>query len=172
MERTAAAASRTSAPPARRASFEAGDGEEAIRGFESRARLEVSASGVADSLASMDSLRKGREYAVAWELEVWKQAQEAKWTASMRARESERMAALEGEWRRREAQREAEHRRAKESCAATEKRLAGVLRLGHALRHLAPLSLAAHGQTPPRGAQTALALLHRRERAHVREPPS
>jgi centrosomal protein CEP120 len=131
MERTAAAAagtaSRTSAPPARRASFEAGDGEEAIRGFESRARLEVSASGVADSLASMDSLRKGREYAVAWELEVWKQAQEAKWTASMRARESERMAALEGEWRRREAQREAEHRRAKESCAATEKRLAGAL---------------------------------------------
>ena len=133
MERTAAAAagtaSRTSAPPARRAeAVEAGDGEEAIRGEkESRARLEVSASGVADSLASMDSLRKGREYAVAWELEVWKQAQEAKWTASMRARESERMAALEGEWRRREAQREAEHRRAKESCLATEKRLAGAL---------------------------------------------
>ena len=132
MERTAAAAagtaSRESAPfGVRRASFEAGDGEEPIGGFESRARLEVSASGVADSLASMDSLRKGREYAVAWELEVWKQAQEAKWTASMRARESERMAALEGEWRRREAQREAEHRRAKESCAATEKRLAGAL---------------------------------------------
>ena len=41
----------------------------------------------------------------------------------------------------------------------------GVLRLGHALRHLAPLSLAAHGQTLLRGDQTALALLHRNQRA-------
>ena len=72
------------------------------------------AAGVADSMASIDSLRKGREYAVAWELEVWKQAQEAKWTASMRAKESERMSALEGEWRRREAQRETEHRKQRE----------------------------------------------------------
>ncbi len=117
MERAAAAAetvaaSRETAPTPRRASFAAGDGE---------------AAGVADSLASMDSLRKGREYAVAWELEVWKQAQEAKWTATMRAREAERMAALEGEWRRREAQREAEHRRTQDACAATEKRLAGAL---------------------------------------------
>ena len=74
------------------------------------------AAGAADSVASMDGLRQGREYAVAWELEVWKQAQEAKWTASMRARESERMTALEGEWRRREAQREAEHRRVAGEC--------------------------------------------------------
>jgi hypothetical protein len=39
-------------------------------------------------MASIDALRNGREYAVAWELEVWKQAQEAKWTAEMRAREA------------------------------------------------------------------------------------
>ena len=128
MERTAAAAetvaaSRETAPTPRRASFAAGDGEAASAALEARA----SAAGVADSLASMDSLRKGREYAVAWELEVWKQAQEAKWTATMRAREAERMAALEGEWRRREAQREAEHRRTRDACAATEKRLAGAL---------------------------------------------
>ena len=121
MERTAAAAaaaaSRGTAPSPRRASFAAGE-TDAAPPFE---------AGVADSLASMDSLRKGREYAVAWELEVWKQAQEAKWTASMRAREAERMAALEGEWRRREAQREAEHRRTRDAAAATEKRLAGAL---------------------------------------------
>ena len=67
------------------------------------------------------------EYAAAWELEVWKQAQEAKWTASMRARESERMEALEGEWRRREAQRETEHRRASSDAAALEKRLSASL---------------------------------------------
>ena len=90
----------------RRASFAAGE-TDAAPPFE---------AGVADSLASMDSLRKGREYAVAWELEVWKQAQEAKWTATMRAREAERMAALEGEWRRREAQREAEHRRTRDAA--------------------------------------------------------
>jgi len=128
MERTAAAAevvaaSRETAPTPRRASFAAGDGEAASAALEAR----TSTAGVADSLASMDSLRKGREYAVAWELEVWKQAQEAKWTATMRAREAERMAALEGEWRRREAQREAEHRRTQDACAATEKRLAGAL---------------------------------------------
>ena len=82
------------------------------------------AAGVADSIASMDgSLRKGREYAVAWELEVWKQAQESKWTSQMRAREAERMTTLEREWRRREAQREAEHHRAKEENTALEKRL-------------------------------------------------
>ena len=123
MERTAAAAvaSREMAPSAQRASFEAGETGEtrkAAPSFE---------AGAADSQASMDALRGGREYAVAWELEVWKQAQEAKWTASMRAREAERMAALEGEWRRREAQREAEHRRARDAAAATEKRLAGAL---------------------------------------------
>ena len=81
---------------------------------------------VGDSVKS-ETLREGREYAAAWELEVWKQAQEAKWTASMRARESERMEALEGEWRRREAQRETEHRRASSDAAALEKRLSASL---------------------------------------------
>ena len=96
--------------------------------YEQRAQQrDTMAAGAADSVASMDGLRQGREYAVAWELEVWKQAQEAKWTASMRARESERMTALEGEWRRREAQREAEHRRVAGECVASEKALAGAL---------------------------------------------
>ena len=87
------------------------------------------AHGVGESVQSMDGagLRKGKEYAVAWELEVWKQSQEAKWTANMRAKEAERMAALEGEWRRREAQREAEHRRAKEDCSNLEKKLSAAL---------------------------------------------
>ena len=123
MERTAAGVTVVTAERAQTNGQRAG-GEE--QPYEQRAR-ESMAAGVADSIVSMDGLRKGREYAVAWELEVWKQAQEAKWTASMRAREAERMAALEGEWRRREAQREAEHRRVTGECAAVEKKLSGAL---------------------------------------------
>ncbi|DBA79724.1 TPA: hypothetical protein ACH3X1_008393 [Trebouxia sp. C0004] len=44
----------------------------------------------------------------AWELEVWKNAEEVKWRAELRERELERMSGLEGEWRRREATRTAE----------------------------------------------------------------
>ena len=85
------------------------------------------AKSVADSMGGIEDLRKGREYAVAWELEVWKQAQEAKWTAHMRQKETERMAVLEGEWRRREAQRESDHRRMREDTAALEKKLAAAV---------------------------------------------
>jgi centrosomal protein CEP120 len=85
------------------------------------------AKSVADSMGGIEDLRKGREYAVAWELEVWKQAQEAKWTAHMRQKEAERMAVLEGEWRRREAQRESDHRRAREDTAVLEKKLAAAV---------------------------------------------
>ncbi|EFJ47447.1 hypothetical protein VOLCADRAFT_117862 [Volvox carteri f. nagariensis] len=48
------------------------------------------------------------EFEAAWELEVWKKAEEARWRAELRERESQRMLVLESEWRRRERAREAE----------------------------------------------------------------
>ena len=134
MERSAAAAragdaaltSTTPTPAPTAAAVPTPTAAETVPRVEERASASM-AAGVADSMASIDSLRKGREYAVAWELEVWKQAQEAKWTASMRAKESERMSALEGEWRRREAQRETEHRKQREELTALERKLAGAV---------------------------------------------
>ena len=134
MERSAAAAragdaaltSTTPTPAPTAAAVPTPTAAETVPRVEEHASASM-AAGVADSMASIDSLRKGREYAVAWELEVWKQAQEAKWTASMRAKESERMSALEGEWRRREAQRETEHRKQREELTALERKLAGAV---------------------------------------------
>jgi len=51
---------------------------------------------------SEEQLRSQPEYGVAYELEMWKQAEMAKWRAEIRSRELERMSMLEGEWRRRE----------------------------------------------------------------------
>ncbi|GIL42344.1 hypothetical protein Vafri_350 [Volvox africanus] len=48
------------------------------------------------------------EFEAAWELEVWKKAEEARWRAELREREAQRMLVLESEWRRRERAREAE----------------------------------------------------------------
>lgn len=56
---------------------------------------------------SEEQLRSQPEYGVAYELEMWKQAEMAKWSAQMRSRELERMSLLEGEWRRREKLRDA-----------------------------------------------------------------
>ncbi|GFR45270.1 hypothetical protein Agub_g6376 [Astrephomene gubernaculifera] len=48
------------------------------------------------------------EFEAAWELEVWKKAEEARWRSELREREAQRMMVLESEWRRRERAREAE----------------------------------------------------------------
>lgn len=56
----------------------------------------------AQAALSEEQLRSQPEYGVAYELEMWKQAEMTKWRAEMRSRELERMSLLEGEWRRRE----------------------------------------------------------------------
>ncbi|GLI70596.1 hypothetical protein VaNZ11_015526 [Volvox africanus] len=60
------------------------------------------------------------EFEAAWELEVWKKAEEARWRAELREREAQRMLVLESEWRRRERAREAEIAGLKAECLALE----------------------------------------------------
>eukprot|EP00798_Chlamydomonas_sp_ICE-L_P005676 gene5676-3536_t len=62
------------------------------------------------------------EYEAAWELEVWKRAEQVKWRAEMKERESQRMATLEAEWRRREKTREAEVASMKKEYTALDDR--------------------------------------------------
>eukprot|EP00741_Cyanophora_paradoxa_P019096 tig00021122_g18438.t1 len=63
------------------------------------------------------------EYQAAWELEMWKAGEEAKFRAALKEREVERMRALEEEWRRREREREAGAQRREKELAALEARL-------------------------------------------------
>lgn len=63
----------------------------------------------------------------AWELEVWKNAEEVKWRAELRERELERMSGLEGEWRRREAARTAEVSKIKAHYANLDTRTRQIL---------------------------------------------
>ena len=58
---------------------------------------------------------------------MWKQAEMAKWRAEMRAREIERMAMLEDQWRRRERQRDTEHKKLVEEASEVEARLKQLL---------------------------------------------
>ena len=48
----------------------------------------------------------GMEYEVAWQLEMWKRNEEARWQAELRKREAQRMDALESAWRAKEIERE------------------------------------------------------------------
>lgn len=48
------------------------------------------------------------EFEAAWEVEVWKRAEEARWRAELREKEVARLDILEGEWRRRERARDSE----------------------------------------------------------------
>ncbi|KAL6757254.1 hypothetical protein V8C86DRAFT_2629461 [Haematococcus lacustris] len=56
----------------------------------------------------ISTLQQLPEYEAAYQLEVWKKEEELKWRAGLRERESQRMAVLEAEWRKRERLREAE----------------------------------------------------------------
>ncbi|GFH32063.1 uncharacterized protein HaLaN_31217, partial [Haematococcus lacustris] len=56
----------------------------------------------------ISTLQQLPEYEAAYQLEVWKKEEELKWRAGLRERESQRMAVLEAEWRKRERSREAE----------------------------------------------------------------
>ena len=70
------------------------------------------------------SIREGREYAVAWELELWRQAEEAKFHAGLKNLESARLSSLESEFRRRDAARARDARAARAETESLRKKLA------------------------------------------------
>ncbi|KAG2432446.1 hypothetical protein HXX76_008792 [Chlamydomonas incerta] len=67
------------------------------------------------------------EFEAAWELEVWKRGEEARWRSELREREAQRMMVLESEWRRRERAREAEIGALKSEYLGLEERAQQVL---------------------------------------------
>eukprot|EP00736_Rhodelphis_marinus_P003287 Rmarinus@m.9518 len=81
-------------------------------------RKETDAESIS-AVTETTALEETEEYAAAWELEVWKRAEEQRHLSTLRAKEAARMDVLEQEWRKRERQREAAH-------AAKQKRLADV----------------------------------------------
>ncbi|KAL4437320.1 hypothetical protein ABPG75_004459 [Micractinium tetrahymenae] len=69
----------------------------------------------------------GPEFEAAWQLELWKREEEAKWRRELQEREAKRMAALEDAWRRREAEREAEAASLRSEYSALEAKARQVL---------------------------------------------
>ncbi|CAD7696409.1 unnamed protein product [Ostreobium quekettii] len=67
------------------------------------------------------------ELAAAWDLEVWKKAEQARFLADLREREAERMVVLENEWRRREKVREKEAAELRAEHSSMEARLRDML---------------------------------------------
>ncbi|KAK9829775.1 hypothetical protein WJX72_007833 [[Myrmecia] bisecta] len=82
---------------------------------------------VLEEKVQVGALRMTPEYQAAWELEVWKRSEEMRWRAELRERELERMAGLENEWRRREAQRDSELAGLRAEYAALEAKTRMVL---------------------------------------------
>eukprot|EP00887_Chlorella_sp_A99_P007284 scaffold2.g7284.t1 len=67
------------------------------------------------------------ELEAAWELELWKKQEEAKWRGELRDREARRMAALEETWQQREREREAEVAAMRQEYVGLEARARQVL---------------------------------------------
>jgi len=63
------------------------------------------------------------ESAAGWELEMWRQSEEAKFRASLKEKEAQRMQALEDEWKRREREREALFAKKQAELASLETRV-------------------------------------------------
>ncbi|PNH10303.1 Centrosomal protein [Tetrabaena socialis] len=87
----------------------------------SGASREAHGAGGGDASAAA-ALRGLPEFEAAWELEVWKKAEEARWRSELREREAQRMLVLESEWRRRERSREAELGSLRSEYVALEER--------------------------------------------------
>jgi len=66
---------------------------------------------------------RGAEYQAAWEFEVWRAAEEARFRAELKEKEVTRMAALESEWRRHEKARTEEVASLRAECESLQKKL-------------------------------------------------
>ena len=53
----------------------------------------------------VEQITRTQEYASAWEFEVWRSAEEARWRAEMKEKEIARLAYIQKEWKRREKER-------------------------------------------------------------------
>lgn len=60
--------------------------------------------------ASDEDIRRLPEYEMAWEFEMWRRSEEARWLEELKQREAARMSELEADWRKKENQRVAEMR--------------------------------------------------------------
>ena len=75
--------------------------------MEGRAQQAANAVGGGDSGSETDGGgQDAMEYEVAWQLEMWKRNEEARWEAELRKREALRMDELEAAWRAKEIERE------------------------------------------------------------------
>ncbi len=70
---------------------------------------------------------RGAEYEAAWEFEVWRAAEEARFRAELKEKEVTRMAALESEWRRHEKARTEEVASLRAECESLQKKLHATL---------------------------------------------
>eukprot|EP00698_Gefionella_okellyi_P002219 TRINITY_DN12037_c0_g1_i1.p1 TRINITY_DN12037_c0_g1~~TRINITY_DN12037_c0_g1_i1.p1 ORF type:complete len:736 (-),score=190.18 TRINITY_DN12037_c0_g1_i1:23-2230(-) len=83
------------------------------------------APGSPRSLNTADSslMRMQPEYALAWELEMWRKTEETKWREQLQVREAARMRQLEEQFRVRETERDNVTRKAREHCEKLEQDL-------------------------------------------------
>lgn len=59
----------------------------------------------ASASVDVEQITKTQEYASAWEFEVWRSAEEARWRAEMKEKEIARLAYIQKEWKKREKER-------------------------------------------------------------------
>jgi centrosomal protein CEP120 len=77
------------------------------------------AAGLGDAAPTQSAL----EYQAAWELAMWKRAEQARWLAQLQEREAARMQELETEWRTQEVNREQVFARRQKEITKLEKKL-------------------------------------------------
>lgn len=68
------------------------------------------AGGLARDGIGEEDIRKLPEYEMAWEFEMWRRSEEARWLEELKQREAARMSELEADWKKKENQRVAEMR--------------------------------------------------------------
>ncbi|QDZ19073.1 hypothetical protein A3770_02p15910 [Chloropicon primus] len=71
----------------------------------------------------VEQITQTQEYASAWEFEVWRSAEEARWHAEMKEKEIARLAYIQKEWKKREKERLDEIGRAQEEVESLQKNL-------------------------------------------------
>lgn len=71
----------------------------------------------------VDGVRKQPEYEMAWEFEMWRRSEEAKWRADLKEKEAAKLHAIEEEWRKRERERVLELRNSQAEQADLEAKL-------------------------------------------------
>jgi len=97
--------------------------ESGVKGQRALAHSREGKDGVQWSDADNRGQLSEQDYRAAWELEMWRAAEEAKWRAELKEKEHARMEALEKEWKRREAERESEVKQIKGEYGRLESKL-------------------------------------------------